>query len=162
MKSIYEISTSYLSILDQLEENGGEITPEMEQQLNITEIEVRQKSEAYVAVVKTLESSTKTIDDEIKRLQARKKTMVKLSTSLKDRLSMALKTFGIDEIKNALFTINFRKSESVIIDDIQALPDICKVVKVEAISKTEIKKMIKSGQDIPGAKIITNSNMQIK
>lgn len=162
MKNIYEISTGYLSILEQIEENGGEITPEIETQLAINESHLVEKSKAYVGLIKMLTSSDKEIDLEIKRLQAIKKSRGNIAKNLKERLSNALKSLGIDEIKEPLFTINFRKSESVLINDVQALPDVCKIIKVEPISKAEIKKMIKSGEEVPGAEIITNHNIQIK
>lgn len=160
--NIYQISTQYIDILNELESNGGEITPEIENQLAITEQELEVKAKSYVGVIKTIDASNKAIDEEIKRLQAIKKTRVNLISNLKNRLSNALKTFNIDKIQDDLFTLSFRKSESVVIEDIQQLPDTCKVIKVEHISKTEIKKMIKGGADIPGADLVTNYNLQIK
>ena len=36
MANIYNIQQYLFSIFDELEENGGELTPELEEQLNIT------------------------------------------------------------------------------------------------------------------------------
>jgi hypothetical protein len=126
MKPIYNISKEYLELVEQIETNEGEITPEIETALAINEGEIKQKGVAYVAVIKTMESDIKTIDDEIKRLTALKKSRGNIVNNLKDRLEYALNLFEIDEIKTELVKINFRKSKSVVVDDIDLLPELYK------------------------------------
>ena len=162
MTNLFNISAEYLNMLDELEENGGEITEEMEHALAINESQLKQKGVAYAAVIKSITAEQKIIDEEIKRLQALKKVRGNLISNLKERLTNALNTYGIDEIKTELVKINFRKSESVNIIDVDLLPDICKIVKVEPVSKTEIKKLIKEGEKVPGAELVENRNIQIK
>lgn len=163
MKPIFEISKDYLNIIDQIETNEGEITPEIETALAINEGEIKQKSIAYVAVIKSLESDVNTIDDEIKRLTALKKSRSNIVLNLKDRLSYALELFSIEEIKTELLKINFRKSKSVVVDDIDLLPETCKLTKVSVTpDKKMIKELIESGAKIEGAYISENRNLQIK
>lgn len=162
MKPIFEIKNDYLRLIDEIEENGGEITPEIETGLAITKNELQVKTTAYVSVIKSIEASVKTIDDELKRLSDLKRSRVNMVDSLKERLKNAMQAFEIDEIKTDLFKVNFRKSESVNIYDVDSLPVDCKIVKVEPISKTELKKRIKSGEIIPGVNIVENQNLQIK
>ena len=72
-------------------------------------------------------------------------------------------TFQIEEIKTPLVKINFRKSESVEVDDVNQLPAAFKVVKVtEQADKAAIKAAIKDGVDIAGCRIETHRNLQIK
>lgn len=163
MKPIFEISNDFLQLLDQVENNDGEITPEIESALAINDGEVKQKSVAYVAVIKTIEADVKIIDEEIKRLQALKKSRGGIVSNLKNRLDYALKLFCIDEIKTELVKINFRKSKIVVIEDIDLLPDSCKNIKVTVIpDKKTIKQLIEDGKNIKGAYIQVNSNLQIK
>ena len=56
MANIYQISQELLAIFDELEENGGELTPELEEQLNITREEFKDKIKSYSNVVKMLEN----------------------------------------------------------------------------------------------------------
>lgn len=161
-KSIYNISKDYLEILHELEDNEGVFTQEMETALAINEKELKEKALAYIPVVKSIEMEQKEIDTEIKRLQAIKKVRANMIAGLKERLSNALKTYGIDEIKTATNKISFRKSEKTIISDVELLPDDCIIIEKKPISATELKKQIKSGRDIPGVELVQSDNIQIK
>ena len=59
--------------------------------------------------------------------------------------------------------LSYRKSDSVDVYDIDSLPKEYIKEKVEvSADKTALKKDIKSGKEINGAKIVTNLNMQVK
>jgi uncharacterized small protein (DUF1192 family) len=161
--SIYQIEQSYNQLAEELIENGGELTPELEQSLAITEEQLQNKSVAYSFVIKEMDADIDIIDAEIKRLQAAKKQREKASDYLKERIKHAMDTFQIDEIKTPLVKINFRKSETVEVEDVNALPYAYKTVKVvETADKVAIKEAIKNGADIIGCRVVTNKNLQIK
>ena len=161
--TIYQIEQSYNQLAEELIDNGGELTPLLEEQLAITEEQLQNKSVAYSFVIKQMDADIDTIDAEIKRLQALKKQREKASDYLKERIKHAMDTFSIDEIKTPLVKINFRKSESVEVDDVNQLPAAFKVVKVtEQADKAAIKAAIKDGVDVTGCRIETHRNLQIK
>ena len=59
--------------------------------------------------------------------------------------------------------LSYRKSDSVDVYDIDSLPKEYIKEKVEvSADKTALKKDIKNGKEINGAKIVTNLNMQVK
>jgi len=161
-KSIFNITNEWQHILTAIEEAEGEITEEVETALAINEGELKQKGIGYAAVIKSVDSESDIIVIEIKRLQALKKQNDNLVANLKERLSGAMTLYGINEIKTELNKINFRKSKSVVNYDADLLPSDCKIVQVVSISKTELKKRIDSGETIPGVRIESNKNIQIK
>lgn len=161
--TIYQIEQSYNQLAEELIENGGELTPSLEEALAITEEQLQNKSVAYSFVIKQMDADVDIIDAEIKRLQALKKQREKASEYLKERIKHAMDTFQIDEIKTPLVKINFRKSESVEVDDVNQLPSLYKVVKVtEQADKAAIKAAIKDGVEVTGCRIETHRNLQIK
>jgi hypothetical protein len=161
--TIYQIEQSYNQLAEQLIDNDGELTTELAEQLAITEEQLQNKSVAYSFVIKQMDADIDTIDAEIKRLQAAKKQREKASDCLKDRIKHAMELFSIEEIKTPLVKINFRKSESVEVDDVNKLPSAFKVVKVtEQADKVAIKAALKDGADIIGCSIATHRNLQIK
>ena len=161
--SLYTIEQTYLSIVEELIENGGELTPSLEAELNINKEELQNKGVCYGFMVKELEMQSDTIDIEIKRLQALKKTRTNTIDKLKNNLSQAMQLFGIEELKTAIIKINFRKSESVEIEDLALLDSqFIKVVTTKTADKIAIKEAIKSGESVQGAVLLTNSNLQIK
>ena len=161
--SLYTIEQTYLSIVEELIENGGELTPSLEAELNINKEELQNKGICYGFMVKELEMQSDTIDIEIKRLQALKKTRTNTIDKLKNNLSQAMQMFGIEELKTAIIKINFRKSESVEIEDLALLDSqFIKVTTTKTADKIAIKEAIKGGENVQGAVLQTNSNLQIK
>jgi hypothetical protein len=161
--SIYNIEQNYNKLAEQLIDNDGELTPELSEQLAITEEQLQNKSVAYSFVIKEMDADVEIIDAEIKRLQNLKKQREKASDYLKDRIKHAMDLFSIDEIKTPLVKINFRKSETVEVDDVNALPSLYKVVKVtEQADKAAIKAALKDGVEVTGCTIETHRNLQIK
>jgi len=161
--TIYQIEQSYNQLAEELLDNGGELTPELSEKLAITEEQLQNKSVAYSFVIKQMDADIDTIDAEIKRLQNAKKQREKASEYLKERIKHAMELFNIDEIKTPLVKINFRKSETVEVDDVNKLPAPYKVVKVtEQADKAAIKAAIKDGVELPGCSIVEHRNLQIR
>jgi len=162
-QSIFQISTELNEIINQIIENGGEVTPEIEGALMIKEEELSTKSVKYGYVVKALEYDVNIIDDEIKRLSQIKKVRQNAIERLKNVLSITMQSFNIPEIDTPTMKINFRKSSSLEITDEDLIPKKFITVKQSTtIRKADIKKAIKEGEQIEGARIVENQNLQIK
>lgn len=163
MKNIYNIQQEYLQLEEQLIESGGELTYEIETALIINRDELEKKSIAYGYVIKSMENNISAIDEEIKRLQAIKKSNEKAIDRLKDTLTNAMNLYDIKELKTPTLKLSFRKSEQVIVHDVNNLPQMYKTVKLtEQPDKVKIKEALKSGADILGCELITIENLQIK
>ena len=161
--TIYQIEKSYNQLAEELIDNDGELTTELAEQLAITEEQLQNKSVAYSFVIKQMDADIDTIDAEIKRLHAAKKQREKATEYLKERIKHAMELFQIEEIKTPLVKINFRKSETVEVENVNSLPMAYKTVKVvETADKVAIKAALKDGADIIGCSIATHRNLQIK
>ena len=53
-KSIFDIDRELLDIFEELEENGGELTPEIEEKLQLNSQEITRKVKSYVAYINKL------------------------------------------------------------------------------------------------------------
>ena len=161
--SLYTIEQNYLTLVENLIDNGGELTPELETELAITKQDLQNKGVCYGFIVKELEGNIDLIDLEIKRLNALKKPLVNSIDRLKNNLSNAMQMFEVTELKTPLLKINFRKSESVEVTDIDLLDaDFVKTTITKAADKIAIKEAIKQGENVQGAVLVTNQNLQIK
>lgn len=92
--NIFEISKEIESIFYELEENGGELTEELEEKLSISQDEFRSKVNAYLSIIKHTESDIDCCDKEIKRLQSVKKSKQNTIDRLKNILVWAIDKFG--------------------------------------------------------------------
>ena len=94
MANIYNIQQSLFSIFDELEENGGDLTPELEEQLNITQEQFKSKIKDYSNVIKMLESDITAIKEEKARLSDLQKSKEKTIERLKKIMVEAIENFG--------------------------------------------------------------------
>lgn len=92
--NIYQIQQDLLAIFDELEENGGELTEELEQKLAITQEEFKDKVEDYTNVIKSLESDMNAIKVEQARLKALYDRKEKVAKKLKEIIINAINEFG--------------------------------------------------------------------
>lgn len=167
MNSLYEISNELREVYNKLE-NGegidqetGEISPELVNALELSQQNLQAKGIDIGYVIKSFDDEIDLYDREIKRLTERKQTLKNAQERVKNNLKSAMEEFGIVEIKGQTLKINFRKSESVEVDNVDLLDDKFKRIKVEA-DKTAIKQAIKNGEQVVGARLVENNNLQIR
>jgi hypothetical protein len=166
MKSMYEISREAMDIVSALEENEGELNPDIESALRINQNELQEKSINYAYAIKTVSNDVDAISEEIKRLQALKKAKDNTIQRLKDTVVNAMQIYGLEKVETPTLKLSIRRSEAVIIDDIFTKVNPEGYYMTEKITytpdKTMIKEAIKRGENIEGARIIENYNLQIK
>ena len=159
MKNLFNIDAELYEVYNEIENNGGEMTPELEATLEITEAERLTKGEGYVYVIKQLRSQSDMIKSEIKRLQELAKRYENSADKLADTLLQSVVAHG--QIKTALVTISSRKSKAVSITDESLLGAEFMRIKTEP-NKTLIKEAIESGQEVQGALIVENYSLNIR
>ena len=92
--NIFNISRELEDIFFQIEENGGEITPELEERLAITEDKLHDKLDSYRRVYSKFMSDAKTCKEEETRIAKLRKTKENQAERLKDTMLAAVKQFG--------------------------------------------------------------------
>lgn len=123
MASIFNIQQDLYSIFDSIEENEGEITPELEEVLTIKREEFSTKIQGYVAFIKQLELDNKGIKEEIARLKDLQKSKEKTIDNLKKIMAMAIDAFGDTNKSGTKFLdygtgkVSIRKSDSIEVDE---------------------------------------------
>jgi len=161
--ALYQIEQEYISLANQIIDNEGELSEELETALMINQEQLEQKGKGYGYIIKDIEAEIDAIDVEIKRLSAMKKSRTNAVDKLKTSLSQAMQLFDISELKTPTLKINFRKSESVEVESIGLLDPLYVVTKeVKTADKESIKLAIKGGLEVQGAVLKQNLNLQIK
>ncbi len=94
MTNIFNIQNELLSILNEIEENEGELTLELEEKLNIKQNEFKDKIKSYSNVIKMLESDINLIKEEKNRLSELQKAKEKTIERIKKIIVYAIETFG--------------------------------------------------------------------
>ena len=159
--NLYEITNEaqYLAALLETEE----LTLELEAELLINQEQLQTKAINYAKVISNYQGESEQIDAEIKRLKAMKDSRDKKVTWLTESLKKAMMVSGIEKIESPLFKLSLRRSEAVEVEVPEALPIDWQVKKVTITAdKVGIKKAIKEGYSITGARLVENFSLQIK
>lgn len=161
--TLYGITSELNDILTQLEELGGEITPELEQALAINEENFAAKSEDYGHAILNLKGMAAAAKAEKERLAALQKFYENTYNRLDNALKTAMVATGHDKVETPTMRLSLRHTTATEVDDLNAVPMEYKTTKVEVVAdKTAIKKAIQSGEDVPGAHLVENVSLQIK
>lgn len=162
MATLYEINQS---ILDCIDMETGEIIDF--DKLTELQIERSEKIEKVALWYKNLVSDAESYKREKETFAEREKAAKSKAESLKRWLAYALDGEKVTTDKVA---ISFRRSEAVEVEDEEAFiafaqkngRDDLLTYKEPTINKTEIKKAIKAGENIPGAELKEKQNISIK
>lgn len=159
--NLYEITqeAQYLAVLLETEE----LTAELEEALIINQDQLQAKAVNYAKVIANYQAESDAIDQEIKRLKAMKESRDKKVEWLKESVKKAMLVSGIEKVESPLFKLSVRRSEAVEVDVVEALPSAFQNVKnVVTADKVAIKEAIKRGENVTGARLVENFNLQIK
>ena len=174
---IYRLNETLALVNEELMENGGELTPELEQKMEsaaLTQVEVVDGLQTLITKVK---SEDEAIAAEIKRLQALKKSRANGLEGLKRYLLNYMLNNGIKTIEGAFCKVSVAEGrESVESDDdailesgsVKSIIDVARknlpsYVTLEAkVSKTALLQSIKAGEPVPEVEVVRRPYLLIK
>lgn len=125
-------------------------------------IELEDKVNAYVEVIKQKEGDIVQIDSRIKELQERKNSYKKTITKMKENVAYGLEQVGERKIKTPLATVFLATSKQVMISATAKLPETYLVPQPAKPDKKAIKAALESGEKIDGVMIRENSSLRIR
>ena len=164
---LYEIANEYLALTQAID--SDELPEEaITDTLEAITAEIEDKADNIACLLKNIAADIDALRTEEIRLAERRKAKENAYERLKQYLANTLQSLSIDKIETARNKITFRKSEAVELDEATfikwAAENRDDLLKYSApiANKTEIKKALKSGAEIVGARLIKNQNIQIK
>jgi hypothetical protein len=141
------------------EENDGLLPDDWAHFLDDIQVERTKKILDIGRYFKSLEAEAEAVKTEKLKLALRQKHCETIAEKLK--LYIINNIHAGEVFSDANTKLSWRKSEGVIISDESSIPE--EFIKIERkIQIADIKKAIKSGVVVSGAKIETRNNLQIK
>lgn len=140
-KSIFKIDKELYSLYDEIEEAGGEITPEIEEKLELNGQEMTNKVKSITNYINKLKADLLAIKSETDRLAKLKKSKENTIKGLTNIVLFAIKKYGKEDKSGKKWIdwgtgkVTIRKSESVEVDDkkVENLIDVLKTTVVNGI-----------------------------
>lgn len=142
--NIFQISKDLQDIFAELEENGGDLTDELEQKLAVSQANFKSKVKSYGEVIKQAEADIKLADDEIARLKDIKESKKKAIERLKSVIIWACTMYGDTTKAGNKFIdygtgkVSVRNTEKVEVDDDKADKVVSSVISyIRALNFTQ-------------------------
>lgn len=140
-RSIFDIDRELYALYDEIEEAGGEITPEIEEKLELNGQEMTNKVKNITNFINSLNADLLAIKSESDRLAKLKKSKENTIKGLTNLVLFAINKYGVEDKKGKKWIdwgtgkVGVRKSESVELDDkkIDNLVDVLKTTVVNGI-----------------------------
>jgi len=159
--TLYEIGRQYLEALEGMEidqETGEIIGGEAVARLNG---QFDEKCEAVGCYIKELNAQAAAIKAEQEGLQKRRKALEAKAERLREYLADWMIAAGKERLETPRAALSWRKSSAVVVDDLEALPESCRKVKIEA-DKALIRMLLKQGDAVEGARLEEGRSLQIR
>lgn len=173
METLYQLTEQMSALESLLEDNGGELTPDIEALWQETGESLTRKVDNYNALIIKLKNYSSNLDAEIKRLQGLKKTADNSLKNVKEHIKSVMEQFGIDKLEGAYCKISLASSTSTEVDEETVLaPYLSRIAKLNLpewitadlkVSKTALKDAFKDKDVTPaGVSFVKNKSLRIK
>lgn len=152
--TLYDIDQQIAALFD---EDTGELldTKALDDLVMEREYKIGQIARAC----KNLAAEERDIEEEIKKLRARKEAVSNRHINCKNYLTYALNG---EKYKDGAVSVSYRKSTAVVIDDGAEIPDEYMKHPAPEISKTALTAALNAGVVIPGVRLENRNNIQIR
>lgn len=162
--SLFQITTELQSLLDEVTESDGELTPELEAKLSEVSTSLTQKTDSVVSWVNYNEDLIMLAKSRIGELQEFIQRVEKRLEKFDGYVNNCLLSLGTNKIEGKICSITRRKPLQVVVvfDENQIPLDFIKIPEPKpAIQKAEIGKALKAGQEVPGAHLEESKTISI-
>ena len=142
----------------------GEINEEkVKEFLNTCKLNINDKLEGIVCIIKNQQALSNAIDNEIKTLKARKEKLDKKTDSLKSYTTACMQMLNMAKFESQKGTLSFRKSTKLEILNEDLITKDFKIEEIKyKVDKKAIKEAMQNGEIIEGVVLVESQNLQIK
>lgn len=158
--NLYQIREEIETIMNQADENG-ELPEGAFAQLADLGMAEADKVENLGLMIKNMSAEADAIKIEADNLTKRRGTVENRVESIKTYLTDYLLTYG-QKFRTPRLALSLRPSVGVVVEDEQLIPSKYFVAQDPKVSKSAIKEAIESGTSVPGARVETRQNLQVK
>jgi uncharacterized protein (DUF2344 family) len=160
--TLFDLGAKYLDVLGKIEEAQGELSPELEAELNAAINEILAKTDGYIQVASEFNVAIQQAKEWEQKFQAKRKSLENQLDRLKARLLEHMQKTNTPEIVGQLGKVKLMHSKVVTILNEKEIPaNFIETVTTTKVLKSEISAALKLGKDVPGAKLETTDYIRI-
>ena len=154
-KSLQEIANTQNELMNKIYEAQGELTPEIEAALTVSENDISEKLESIDYVLDKMKLEMEYFKEQAAKYSATAKSISNASDRLKENVKFCMDKMKLKKISSGKVSFNLSDGKfSVDVIDESKIPN--KYFNIEQIKKLDKKRLLddmQSGEFVPGAKI---------
>lgn len=168
MTQLYKLADELVKLHDEIADNDGILTDELEKRLDASTLDFQAKAENIGKWVLSLSGDTSAIESEIARLARRKEIIENLQKRLKNYLKLQMERIEKTKLELPTFTVSVCKSPArlMILDEKKLPPEYFIVVpehvELDKTGRERLKENLKNGVVVDGAILETGTHLRIK
>jgi len=161
--TLFDIEMSYRKAIEELIENGGAMTEELELQMQFDEKAFSKKMCGYGLAIKEINGEVDLLDDAIAELTKKKKAREQTVTTMKGRMLQAMLAFDQEKIKTPFISIWIGKSKKLKVLHEHLIPAayLTEVI-TQKVEGAKLKEAIENGLETDAAVVEETFNLQIR
>lgn len=162
---LYEVADALVAIGEQLIENGGELTPEIEAELAVLDGAFEQKVERILLYGKNLEASAEAAAAEARRLNSLSSTRANAARRLRDYVKAQMETAGRPKVETDRIVARIQKNSRPSITCAVPLDQLpASLVRVTtAFSADAAYEQFKTGVPLPaGIEVLHGTHLRVQ
>jgi hypothetical protein len=147
--------------------DSGEVPAEqVADTLDALDGDIQEKAVQVAAFTRNLDATAAAVREAAKAMLSRADRIEKRAESIRAYLLFNMQAAGVTKVESTWFTLSVRKNPpSVVIDDEAALPEQFIMQPPPPAPRPDrdaIKRAIKAGEDVPGARLTQTERLEIK
>ena len=153
MSNLTDIVLRALELSNVIASHGGELTPEIEQALDLNEQNFSEKIDGYIALIKQLEQTASVFDTYAKQMKDRQKGIDNRVEWLRSKLKSAHQALDLKAIDGNVFkSLVVEMKPKLVIDSDRVPEKYLKIVQKFEVDKEAISDAILNGETIDFAR----------
>ena len=149
-----ELRAQAAQLQAELEDVGGELSPEMEKLINEIELRSAEKIDGYSFVIDKIKHQMEFWEEQATYAEDVYKSFERVQKRIKDNLQFALTSNSMEEARGNLRRVKLTKSGGRLVIDPRLVPkEFCDEVTSFIPNKEKIRAALERFEDVPGAKI---------
>lgn len=166
MSTLNQIILMSQDIERRLIESDGQLTDEIQKDLELNDSLLPDKIDAYVYAINSLESKVDFISKRIEDLKSLEGSYLNNIDFLKSKLQHTIDILHLEKLMGSHFTVGtILNPPKVIISDESLIPDAYKITKTvvtTSVDKIRLQEVLKNGIPIEGATLTRGKKLVIK
>ena len=174
-RTLFQLTADMAALENELYENGGELTPEIEGLLVATQEALVAKADGYNMLLRKFKAEEAMCDTEAKYWAGKKKVMQNAQKRIREHINDVMTMYDLKKIEGEHCKISRRESQSIEVNEevvlasmqerinelVASLPEFVKVDV--SVSKTALKEWMEREQIVPeGVACVTSSSVTIR